>query len=39
MFGISWDILQPKGNITAPIVFIPAKKNTPKIANYTDDVT
>ena len=26
MFGIGWDILQPKGNIIAPIVFIPAKK-------------
>ena len=31
MFGIGWDLLQPKGNIIAPIVFIPAKKNTPKI--------
>ena len=30
MFGIGWDILQPKGNITPPIVFIPAKK-TPKM--------
>ena len=26
MFGIGWDVLQPKGNIIAPIVFIPAKK-------------
>ena len=26
MFGIGWDLLQPKGNIIAPIVFIPAKK-------------
>ena len=26
MFGIGWDVLQPKGNIMAPIVFIPAKK-------------
>ena len=31
MFGIGWDLLQPKGNIIAPIVFIPAKKKTPKI--------
>ena len=30
MFGIGWDVLQPKGNIIAPIVFIPAKK-TPKM--------
>ena len=30
MFGIGWDLLQPKGNIIAPIVFIPAKK-TPKM--------
>ena len=30
MFGIGWDVFQPKGNIIAPIVFIPAKK-TPKI--------
>ena len=30
MFGIGWDLLQSKGNIIAPIVFIPAKK-TPKI--------
>ena len=29
MFGIGWDVLQPKGNIIAPIVFIPAKKKTP----------
>ena len=28
MFGIGWDVLQPKGNIIAPIVFIPAQKNT-----------
>ena len=26
MFGIGWDLLQPKGNIIAPIVFIPAQK-------------
>ena len=26
MFGIGWNILQSKGNIIAPIVFIPAKK-------------
>ena len=26
MFGIGWDLLQPKGNIIAPIVFIPVKK-------------
>ena len=31
MFGIGWDVLQPKGNIIAPIVFIPAKKKTPKM--------
>ena len=31
MFGIGWDALQPKGNIIAPIVFIPAKKKTPKM--------
>ena len=30
MFGIGWDLLQPKGNIIAPIVFIPAQK-TPKM--------
>ena len=30
IFGFGWDILQPKGNIIAPIVFIPAKK-TPKM--------
>ena len=29
MFGIGWDVLQPKGNIIAPKVFIPAKKNPP----------
>ena len=26
MFGIGWDVLQPKGNIISLIVFIPAKK-------------
>ena len=26
MFGIGWDVLQPKGDIIAPIVFIPVKK-------------
>ena len=26
MFGIGGDLLQPKGNIIAPIVFIPAEK-------------
>ena len=31
MFGIGWDLLQPKGNIIAPIVFIPAKTKTPKM--------
>ena len=31
MFGIGWDVLQPKGNIIAPIVFIPAQKKTPKM--------
>ena len=31
MFGIGWDLLQPKGNIIALIVFIPAKKKSPKI--------
>ena len=31
MFGIGWDVLQPKDNIIAPIVFIPAKKKTPKM--------
>ena len=31
MFGIGWDLLQPKGNIIAPIVFIPAKKKPPKM--------
>ena len=31
MFGIGWDVLQPKANIIAPIVFIPAKKKPPKI--------
>ena len=30
MLGIGWDLLQPKGNIIAPIVFMTAKK-TPKI--------
>ena len=30
MFEIGWGILQPKGNIIAPIVFILAKK-TPKM--------
>ena len=31
MFRIGWDVLlQPKGNIIAPMVFIPAKK-TPKM--------
>ena len=25
MFGIGWDVLQPKSNIIAPILFIPAK--------------
>ena len=30
MFGIGWDLLQPKRNIIAPIVFIPAEK-TPKM--------
>ena len=30
IFGIGWDLLQ-KGNIIAPIVFHPAKKNTPRI--------
>ena len=30
MFGIGLALLQPKGNIIAPIVFIPAK-NAPKI--------
>ena len=29
--GIGWDVLQPKGNIIAPTVFIPAKKKTPKM--------
>ena len=28
MFGIGWDLLQPKGNIIAPIVCIPAKNHT-----------
>ena len=27
----NWHLLQPKGNIIASIVFIPAKKKTPKI--------
>ena len=31
MFEIGWDVLQPKGNIIAPIVFIPAKKHPPKM--------
>ena len=31
MFGIGWDVLHPKGNIIAPIIFIPAKKKTPKM--------
>ena len=31
MFGIGWDVLQPKGNIIAPIIFIPAKKKQPKM--------
>ena len=31
MFGIGWHVLRPKGNIIAPIVFITAKKKTPKI--------
>ena len=31
MFGIGWDLLQSKDNIIALIVFIPAKKNTPKM--------
>ena len=34
MFGIGWDLLQPKGNIIAPIVFIPAKK-TPIMRGYS----
>ena len=29
MFGIGWDQLQPKDNIIAPIVCLPAK-NTPR---------
>ena len=29
MFGIGWDLLQPKDNIIAPIDFIPAQKKTP----------
>ena len=29
MFVIGWDLLQPKGNSIAPIVFIPDKKKTP----------
>ena len=31
MFGIGWDVLQPKGNIIAPIIFTPAKKKQPKM--------
>ena len=28
MFGIGWDVLQPKGNIIGPIIFISAKKKS-----------
>ena len=28
MFGIGWNLLQPRGNIIAPIVFLTAKKRS-----------
>ena len=36
MFGIDWDVLQPKRNIIAQIVFLQNFKKTPKIWELYD---